>query len=395
MPKYKYKAITEDGRAITGEAFSATKEELEEELIARGLFIAKISISLLPGKIRRPGLDTLLFFIKEFIVLLRSGLSVQDSLHTSSRDRGSYFGGILAQIRYDILRGKSLTEAFSHIADIFDPLLLAVVATGERTGKLVETLKNYESLLERKIELQRKVRHALIYPAFVLFIVAAILVVVFQFSLPRFVELYADLNAELPAPTRFLLGVSENFPYIAAVFIGVVMLIWAGWLRIRNKKWFIEKIDNYSLKIPFVGKIFRSYIIALFARTLSTLLESGTPLVDAIQHTANTLPNKYFARRLAGVTQVITKGGTLTNAIGTAKLLPAAAEKIIEAGENSGALEEQLIELSEFYEKDIEYQLGLAVSLIEPLLILTTGIIVGGVVLIMYLPIFSLAGAIS
>ncbi len=122
-------------------------------------------------------------------------------------------------IRYDILRGEHLSQAFSRLADTFDPLLLSVVATGERTGRLVDSLKSYESLLTRKIELRRKIRHAMLYPAFVLFIVAAILIVIFQFSLPRFVELYADLDAELPASTSILLSVSVNFPYIAAALV--------------------------------------------------------------------------------------------------------------------------------------------------------------------------------
>lgn len=395
MPKYKYKAITEDGSAIKGETFSATREELAEELKSRGLFVTKISRDLIPGSTRRPGLDALLFFIKEFTVLLRSGLSVQDSLQITARDRGAYLGGILSQIRYDILRGKRLTHAFSTLADTFDPLLLAVVATGEKTGNLVESLKNYESLLQRKIELRRKVRHALLYPAFVLFIVAAILVVIFQFSLPRFVELYADLEADLPASTGFLLEISENFPYIAMVLVVLVMSLWQGWHHIRNKSWLIARVDRYVLKLPFLGTVQRSYTISLFGRTLSSLLATGTPLVEAIQHTAQSLPNRYYTQRLAGITQMITRGASLTNAISGTKLLPMAAEKIIEAGERAGALEEQLHVLAEYYEKDIDYQLGLALSLVEPLLILVTGIIVGGVVLVMYLPIFSLAGAIA
>ena len=395
MPKYKYKAITEDGSVIKGETFSGTREELAEELSSRGLFVTKISRRLLPGSTRRPGLDALLFFIKEFTVLLRSGLSVQDSLQITARDRGAYLGGILSQIRYDILRGKRLTQAFSSLSETFDPLLLAVVATGEKTGNLVETLTNYESLLQSKIELRRKVRHALLYPAFVLFIVVAILVVIFQFSLPRFVELYADLEAELPASTKFLLEISENFPYVATVIFILSISLWQGWHHIRKKSWLIARLDKYTLKLPFFGQVQRSYIISLLGRTLSSLLATGTPLVEAIQHTAQSLPNRYYSQRLGRITQMVTRGASFTNAITGTQLLPTAAEKIIEAGERAGALEEQLRVLAEFYEKDIEYQLGLALALVEPLLILVTGVLVGGVVLVMYLPIFSLAGAIS
>lgn len=395
MPKYKYKAITEDGSAITGEVFSATREGLVEDLTSRGLFVTKITRNPIPGITKKPGLDTLLFFIKEFTVLLRSGLSVQDSLQITARERGAYLGGILSQIRYDVLRGKHLSQAFFRLADTFDPLLLSVVATGERTGRLVDSLKSYENLLTRKIELRRKIKHAMLYPAFVLFIVAAILFVIFQFSLPRFVELYADLNAELPASTNVLLSISVNFPFIVTALVILIASAWFGWLHIRNKGWLIARIDRYSLKLPVIGNIQRSYIVSLFGRTLSSLLATGTPLVEAIRHTAQSLPNRYYRQRLAGTTQMIVKGASLTTAISSTNLLPAAAEKIIEAGEKAGSLEEQLIELAEFYENDIDYQLGLAISLVEPLLILITGVIVGGVVLVMYLPIFNLAGAIS
>jgi type IV pilus assembly protein PilC len=322
-------------------------------------------------------------------------LSVPDSLQITSKERGAQLGGILAQIHFDILSGKRLTQGFSKLAETFDPLLLSVVGTGEKSGELVDSLQNYQSLLVRRIELRRKLRHAMMYPLFILLIVVVILIVIFQFSLPRFVELYADLDAELPAATGLLLYVSENFSYIAAALSLLFITAWQGWQQMRSRSWLVYGVDRYSLKLPVIGKIRRAYIISLFARTLSSLLASGAPLVEAIQHTARALPSRYFTERLAGVSQLIAKGASLTAAITGTELLPTAAEKIIEAGERSGSLEEQLLELAEFYESDIDYQLGLALSLVEPLLILITGIIVGGIVVVMYLPIFSLAGAIS
>jgi type IV pilus assembly protein PilC len=395
MPQYRYKAITEDGCVITGKSFSNTREELAGDLTARGLFVTKISRNLFPSLTRTPRLEALLFFLKEFTVLLRSGLSVPDSLQITSKERGAQLGGILAQIHFDILSGKRLTQAFSKLAETFDPLLLSVVGTGEKSGELVDSLQNYQSLLVRRIELRRKLRHAMMYPLFILLIVVVILIVIFQFSLPRFVELYADLDAELPAATGLLLYVSENFSYIAAALSLLFITAWQGWQQMRSRSWLVYGVDRYSLKLPVIGIIRRAYIISLFARTLSSLLASGAPLVEAIQHTARALPSRYFTERLAGVSQLIAKGASLTAAITGTELLPTAAEKIIEAGERSGSLEEQLLELAEFYESDIDYQLGLALSLVEPLLILITGIIVGGIVVVMYLPIFSLAGAIS
>lgn len=394
MPIYKYKAITEDGSVITGEMFSATRQGLSEDLVSRGLFVTKISRNLFPGLSRKPGLEALHFFLKEFTALLRSGLSVQDAIQVTTHERDAYLAGLLSQIRYDILRGKQLPHAFAKLAETFDPLLRSVVETGAQTGQLVESLKSYENLLARKIELRRKIRQAMYYPAFVIFVVAAILIVIFEFSLPRFVEMYTDLDAKLPASTDILLSISNNFKYISTSLVILLSAIWFGWQHLRKKKWLRENIAYYSLKAPFVGKVQQSYLISLFGRTLSSLLATGTPLVEAVAHTAQALPNEHYTNHLKKVGQMIAKGASLTTAVRGLRIFPTAAEKLIEAGEKAGTLEERLNELAEFYESDVDYRLGLAVSLVEPLLILITGIIVGVVVLIMYLPIFSLAGAV-
>ncbi len=395
MPRYKYKAIAEDGTVIKGDALSDTREELAKDLASQGLFVIKISRFPFFTFSRKSRLDGLLLFLKEFTALIRSGLSLQDALQVTARGRGTHLGGMVSQIRISVLHGKPLSTAFSKLAEAYDPLLLSVVTTGERTGKLAHTLKSYEALLTRKIEIQRKVRHAMLYPLFVILVMSVIFVVIFQFSLPRFVGIYADLNAELPASTSFLLYISNNFLYITIAIGMLVLIVWQAWRYVRNKSWLVEKISHYSFRIAVIGEIQRSYLISLFARTLSSLLSTGIPLVEAVQHTSKSLPNRYVSERLASVNQIIAKGESLTTAIRGTGLFPAAAQKIIEAGEKSGSLEEQLTELAQFYENDIEYRIGLAVSLVEPLLILVTGIIVGGVVLVMYLPIFNLAGAIS
>lgn len=395
MPKYKYKAISESGEVHAGVTFAQTREDLAEELIARGLFVTRISRLWFSGSYRRPRIEELLFFIKEFTVLLRSGLPLPEAIQITARGRKTRFGEVLEQVRQDVLQGKRISDAFARFSDVFEPLFLKMLDAGERSGELASSLQHYESLLVRKLALWRKVRQALLYPAFILLIVVAILVIIFQFSLPRFIELYSGMDAELPEATRFLIAVSDNFSVIAAAFMLGGVLLWQGGRYVRKNNRLVTLLDKAMLKLPFAGEVQRSYLIAMFGRTLSSLLANGTPVVEALSHTAASLPNRHYSSKLKAISDDVAKGVSLTAAIRKEELFPSAAEKIIEAGERSGSLDAQLIEIAGFYENDIDYRLNMAVALVEPLMILLTGIIVGGVVVVMYLPIFSLASTIS
>jgi type IV pilus assembly protein PilC len=395
MPKFRYKAISNSGELHSGETFSQTREALAEELVARGLFVTRISRLWFSGGYRRPRIEELLFFVKEFTVLIRSGLPVPEAIRITSQGRKTQFGEVLEQVKTAVLQGKKISDAFAQFADTFDPLFLKMLEAGERSGELAGSLQNYETLLTRKLTLWRKVRQALLYPAFILLIVVAILVIIFQFSLPRFIELYAGMDAELPEATRFLITLSENFSVIGVSVVLSAALAWQTLRSMRKNRHVVSWMDKALLKIPFGGEVQRSYNIALFGRTLSSLLLNGTPVVEALKYTADSIPNQHYAGRLLAISAEVEKGTSFTDAVKKEKLFPSAAEKIIEAGERSGSLDMQLLEIAGFYENDIDYRLNMAVALVEPVLILLTGIIVGGIVVVMYLPIFSLASTMS
>jgi len=395
MPKYKYRAISESGKISAGEAFANRKDELVDELTARGLFVTKISRLWLTTHYRKANTEELLLFVKELKVLVRSGLSIPDSLEVTINGRNTPLGSVLDQIRIDLLRGTRLSDAFNKYTNVFDILFTNAIESGERSGELVNALENYEALLEKKLMLQRKVRQALLYPFFIIFIIIAIVFVIFEYSLPRFIEIYASLDAELPSATKILIDISRNIGPISLVAVVAGLLLWRLTASLRHGKKTSLYLDKLIVRLPVVGAIQQSYLVALFSRTLSSILSNGTPVVEALKHAAGILPNKYYSEVLLSLSTRVSKGVPLAKALVKVGLFPTAAEKIIEAGEKTGSLETLLLEIAAYYENDIEYRMNMAVAMIEPTLILVTGIIVGGIVVMMYLPIFNLASAIS
>lgn len=395
MPKFKYKALSETGKVTVGEAFSETKQDLADELAAKGLLATKINRVWFGSTHRKIKIEELLLFVKELKVLVRSGLAIPEALEVSISGRKTPLGAVLEQIRIDLLRGTRMSEAFNKYSDLFDLLFINTIESGERSGEIVKALASYESFLERKLILRRKVRQALLYPFFILLIIVAIVFVIFEYSLPRFVEIYASLDAELPSATKLLIGISHNILPITMVSIAIGIMIWRLIILLRGSEKTSLYIDGLVIKLPVIGRIQQSYLVSLFSRSLSSILSNGTPAVVAIKHAAATLPNRHYSVLLASISEQVAKGMSLTKALSEVKLFPGPAEKIIGAGEKTGSLETLLLEVADYYENDIEYRMNMAIAMIEPTLILITGIIVGGIVVMMYLPIFSLASAIS
>lgn len=288
-----------------------------------------------------------------------------------------------------------LSDALARHPAVFDPLFVALTRVGEKSGEVVSTLTHYQKLLERNAALKRKVRQALAYPVFVLAMLVAIVAVLFFFSLPRFVELYADLGAELPGPTRVLIGIVDGLSKYGWVLL--IMVVAAG-VAIRSWKP-SERVrliyEDMTAKVPVVGQLRNFYLSSLCCHTLYSLLASGMTVVDALRYVAGVLPSIGFSRELASASEKIQHGAGLVRALRERGLFTPSALKLLEAGERSGSVPLQLLELAQYYDRMLEYRMGTLISLFEPMLILVTGIIVGAAVVAMYLPVFGMAGSIS
>ncbi|MBI3560345.1 MAG: type II secretion system F family protein [Gammaproteobacteria bacterium] len=399
MPVYSYEALSINGTRAKGEEIALSEAVLREELARRGLLVQVVrpkrrGIGFPQRKRITP--ETFMLFNQEFTALLRSGLTIPEALKLAAdRPDNPVFSQVLHHIETAVRGGTALSEACAQHSDVFDSLYLAALKTGEKTGALAGVLAKYQVNLRQRVELQRKIGHAMAYPIFLLITLVVILTVLFIFVLPRFVTLYADFGAQLPFPTRVLISLVRILPYLVPLLLVAGVLggtVWRRWLRNAAMR---VRVDRLKEKLPLLGNIQRHTSSAQLARTLSTLLSGGMPLVEAMQITAESLTSRYRGNMLNEVRKYIIGGATFTSAVLNTGILPATAVKMIEVGEASGGLESMLVEVAIFHEEALANSLTRMMALIEPVLMLLIGVFVGGIIIVMYLPIFYIVDVIK
>jgi type IV pilus assembly protein PilC len=398
MPQYQYVALSQNGALIVGESAAASPENLQAELENLGLRAQRIRIKRNWAKVWRRNAvrpERFLLLVQELLSLMRAGLPLPEVLALAADRPGDpALGLVLSRVLSDVRAGMLLSQACAVHPDIFDGLFLAALRTGEKTGELPAVLARYQESLRRQVALRKKISQALAYPVFLLIALSVILGVMFAFVMPRFVSMYANFDAKLPAPTQWLLAAVANFPIIALAsgVIGAATLF--GWRSYSMNPTGRLQIDQWKLRAPLVGDAARTAAIAHLARSLATLLAGGTPLVEALRTVQESFPNRAFALRVADVAERVTQGESLAKAVRAAKLMPETAIKMLQVGEASGGLDRILAEVAQFYEDALESRLGRIMALIEPALVLLMGIMIGGIIIVMYLPIFNLAEVI-
>lgn len=399
MAVYVYKGLAENGTRIQGEESALSEVALREDLARRGFLVQEIKLKrgglmLSRGKRIKP--ENFLLLNQEFTALLRAGLNIPEALKLAAdRPDSPQLSQVLRHVEEAVRGGASLSEACAQHDDVFDGLYLAALKTGEKTGALPHVLAKYQVNLRHRVEIMRKVGHALAYPAFLLITLLVILAVLFVFVLPRFVALYADFGAQLPTPTRGLISLVEAMPYLAPLLILFGVGGWLLWQRLLRDEVMRIRIDELKEKIPLMGGVYRHTGSAQLARTLETLLSGGTTLVEAMQITAESLPNRYRAELLKEVRRQVMEGVSLAAAMASTKILNATAIKMIEVGEAGGGLEDMLTEVAVFHEEALSNSLTRMMSLIEPILMLLMGVFVGGIIIVMYLPIFYIVDVVK
>jgi type IV pilus assembly protein PilC len=397
MPLYAYVALAENGASLTGESVADSEEALRVELSGKGLLVQQVRAKRSGfGLHRRVRPEEFALFNQEFMALARAGLTVLDALALASdRPDSPALGRILRRVHADVRDGLSLSEACARHPEAFEPMYLAAVRTGEKTGDLAGVFARYQEYLKHRVALRKKVAQALAYPAFLLIALVVILAVLFVFVMPRFVAMYADLGAELPAPTRVLVAIVEHlYVVVPALVAGGALAVWL-WRRWLSAEAGRRQLDRLRERLPYLGELARFVSTAQLARSLSTLLAGGTPLVEALRTAGGSLTNQLHLDRLRITTQQVTEGSGLGQAVRASALMPPMAARMIEVGEASGGLDAMLSEVAQFYEELLDTRLARAMALIEPLLMLLMGILIGGIIIVMYLPVFHVADIIK
>lgn len=337
-----------------------------------------------------------LSFNQELLVLLRSGLPIIKIFDTQieQMEAGS-FRDVLIEVREEIRSGGAMSDAFAAFPRLFPPLYIAAIKAGEKTGDIPETLSRFLEYQKRVEAIRAKVKSASFYP--LLLICAAVAVVTFLmfFVVPRFTEVYADANVELPLMTHLLIGVSDvigSYWYVIALVLLIALPFFRSLLRSTRGR---RAVDRYILKVPFFGPLMNEYALSSFSRTLGTTLASGSPLVEAMKMSRGTLNNLNLEQAMAVATQRVEEGSALSGSLEQTGFFTPLALRMVGVGETSGSLVTMLNDISDYYEAEVERRLTRLTTMIEPILMMTMGLLIAFIIVAMYIPIFQLAGTVG
>jgi type IV pilus assembly protein PilC len=399
MAEFLIKMADERGRTLEQVQSGNSAAELRERFSHQGYLVYDIqpkglfSSSKALGSRKTIPLDQFIIFNSQFLTLFRAGLPILTSLELlAKQQKDPYFRRVLEDVRLKVKSGESLSHAFEqqHVASkIYTTTLLA----GEKSGNLDEVLARYITFQRTSMAFRRKLIASLLYPALLVIGMTALFILLIVYVVPKFGELYKTLDAQLPAMTVILLSIGQNaqtiFPFALAALVGLGLFLYS-WRRTDAGA---EAIDKFRLSIPIFGNIWLKYQVSMFARTLSTLLAGGLPLVPALETAGSSIESRQVTRSLTQVAQSVREGRPLAASLEETKVFPELAVEMVAVGESTGALPQMLTSVGEFYDEDVQTALAAALSLIEPLVLIFMGVVVAFVLLSLYLPIFQLGSA--
>jgi len=397
MLTYIFKAKNTEGALISGEMPAEHRETVINALKQKGYYLLSVEqegklASLLrsnAGLGNRVSVRQKAIFTQQLATLLRAGMQLSIGLKTLSKQtENKYLATVIGQVQNDIEQSSSLSQAMAKHSRIFSPVYTAIIAAAEESGSLAETLSVLSKQLKAQAEVRARIRGALVYPIFLLFISAIVVGVLTTFVIPKFIELFVNVNQKLPLPTKILIGATDLFKgfwwALIVGLVGIVCVVLAA-LKAEHVRLYV---DGLLLKLPVFGTLNRKLQLARFARTLGSLLNGGVRIVSAIKTTQGTTTNHVFAREIDNVEEAILKGSTLAEAVGQQNNFSEVTTNMIAIGEDTGALPEMLLEVAEIYDQECESAIGSMTTLLGPVMIVVLGLIIGFVVIAILLPIF-------
>jgi len=334
--------------------------------------------------------STFLVFNQQFLTLIRAGLPILNSVELLiKRQKDPQLKQILENVRERVKGGELLSEAFA-AQGIVPKIYTTTLMAGEKSGNIDEVLTRYISFQRLAMTFRKKLFVSLIYPTLLITVVTIMVTFLFTYVVPKFADLFNSLDAKLPAITVFMLAVGQNAQkYAPYVFVGLIVVGFGLW-RWKDTDGGADRIDRVILSIPLLGEIRLKHQLASFSRMLSTLLQGGLPLVPAMETAGASMSSRRIVKGVMRAGIRVREGQGLASSLEEQKIFPELAVEMIEVGESTGALPAMLNSVAEFYEEDVQTALGASMALIEPLILIVMAVFVGGVLISLYLPIFTL-----
>jgi type IV pilus assembly protein PilC len=401
--EFRCRLGTPGGDIIEGVYVAENEARLRRELEEKGLYILAIQRAgalglgalAMPQRRRIPTREFLVFN-QELATLLKAGMPLVQSLEILRRRLSNpLFKSVLDDVYERVRSGSSLSEAFESHGGMFPGVYTASLLAGEKSGSLEQVIRRYVAYVKVVSGVKRKTISALVYPAILLLLSLVVVGIIVIRVVPEFGAFYAGMGAQLPMSTRAIVAVS-NFAvaYFALLVLALVLAALAFWAWLKRPGSRV-RFDRWILRIPTLGSIAQKFSTSQAARTLATLLGGGIPLVNAIDVSARSIQNQYLARELTAAAQQVREGRSLAGAMNDSGAFPDVAIKMVEVGEQTGALQEMLNSLADFYDEEIETNLGRFITIIEPALLVIMGIVIAGLLLSLYMPLFQLSNALG
>jgi type IV pilus assembly protein PilC len=401
MPVYTYRGTNRTGTAVAGERAAQSKAELAAILRREQINVSKLSEKGKEFNIPTfgTGVDSkeLAVFTRQFSVMIDAGLPLVQCLEIlAGQQENKTFQKILNSVRASVEGGSTLSASMKQHEKIFDPLYYNMVEAGEAGGILDTILQRLSTYIEKNVKLKRAVKSAMIYPISVLSIAAGVITLLLWKVVPIFVTLFNGLDVDLPLPTRIVIALSNFVGSIYGLML-LVLLIGSGF---AVKFWYGTPqgrmtIDRALLHVPVVGLVLRKIAVARFTRTLGTLIASGVPILEGLDITARTSGNAVVEKAIAETRKAVEAGRSLVDPLKETDVFPGMVTQMIGVGEQTGAMDAMLQKIADFYEDEVDAAVKDMLTAIEPIMIVVLGVVVGGVVISMYLPLFSLIGKLA
>ncbi len=404
MAEFLIKVADERGHVTEQVENGYSAGEVRDRFAQQGLLVYSVKQRglLAGGKVNLPRrrkvkTDQFIIFNSQFLTLIRAGQPIVNALASlAKQQRNPFFKSMLEDVRDRVKGGELLSDAFA-AQGVLPKLYTTTVLAGEKSGNLEEVLTRYIQFQRMALSFRKKLQASLVYPALLVVLIIGMLSFMFTYVIPKFGELYEQISAEkqLPALTLMMLSIgqfAQKYAWLVLVILAVGVFFFLRWRKTDSgARW----IDNFRLRIPLLGSIWLKYQVALFSRTLGTLLSGGIPLVPALETSGASMQSRSVADSVTVTAQRVREGRSLSASLTETKKFPDLAVEMIEVGESTGALPAMLNSVAEFYEEDVETALTAAMALIEPALLIVMGVVVVFVLLSLYLPIFTLgAGGI-
>ncbi len=394
--KFKYKAITSNGQKIEGVFNAASEEDVVTMIKGNSYLPVKVErdigqeaqIEIFKSKVKKKDLA---LFCRQFFTMLDSGLGIVKCLDIlEMQTENKTLKPIIGEVNGDVQKGLSLSEAMNKYPDIFPTILTNMVEAGEVSGNLDAILERMAVHFEKENKLENKIRSSMVYPIALLVVSIAVVIFMITFILPTFTGMFAGSGVEIPWPTRVLLGMSDFIKSYWYILLGMLGLMTFTITTFKKSEAGRAFFDGLKLKLPVIKGTTVKIITSRFTRTLSTLMDSGIPLIKSMEVVAKVVNNLPVEEKIEDGIEEIRKGVPLSRAIQNVGVFPPMVDSMIRIGEESGSLDEVLLKTADFYDEEVETSLTKLTTLIEPIMIVGMAIVIGFIVIAMYLPMFDM-----